>query len=479
MVDVIVIGGGPAGVTAALRARELGASAVLIERGQLGGTCTNDGCVPTRALAKAARLMRDAEQFAEYGLIAERPTVDFARLMARTQQIVYQVHEKKQLIAHLEAAQVRTIHGQGGARFVNAHHVAVAGDVIAGEKIILCAGGRARRLAFPGAEYAITHSDIWTLPKLPQSMVIVGSGATGCQMASIMAAFGVAVTLIDVMPRILPTEDAHVSETMHAEFQKSGITVITGIKGIEAIRKTDRLDFVYTHEEQQKIITTDMVMLSVGWIPDLEPLNLSAAGVATRGAYVQVDDYLRTTAANIYAAGDITGRMMLVQSADQQARVAVENAVIGANRIDENTLVPHGGFTDPEYASVGLTEEAAAKERAVAVAVVPYTHKDRAIIDDRTVGFCKIVVDRDTRLMLGAHVVGEQAVEVIQVAAAIMAGKLRVEEVSMLEFAYPTFASILGLAARQIARELKAIPIIRQWREIGQLKLAEWERSDE
>lgn len=478
MVDVIVIGGGPAGVTAALRARELGAGVVLIERGQLGGTCTNDGCVPTRALAKAARLMRDAEQFAAYGLIAERPQVDFARVIARTQQVVYQVHEKKQLIAHLEAAQVRTIHGKGGARFVDARRVEVAGEVLTGDKIILCAGGKARRLDFPGAEYAITHSDVWRMRELPASIVIVGSGATGCQVASIMDAFGVAVTLVDVAPRILPTEDEQVSTTMRAEFEESGITVITGIKGIDAIRKGERLEFVYTKDAEQRVIAADAVLLSVGWIPDLAALNLDAAGVATQGAYVRVDDHLRTTAENIYAAGDITGRMMLVQSADHQARIAVENAVLGANRIDENILVPHGGFTDPEYASVGLTE-AAAKDRAIAVAVVPYTDKDRAVIDDRQVGFCKIIVDRESRELLGAHVVGEQAVEVIQVAAALMAGRLKVEDVASLEFAYPTFASILGLAARQIARELKAIPIVPRWREMGQLKLAEWERSTE
>lgn len=478
MADVIVIGGGPAGVTAALRARELGASAVLIERGRLGGTCTNDGCVPTRALAKAARLMRDSEQFADYGLMAERPTVDFSRVIARTQQIVYQVHEKKQLIGYLEAANVRTIHDRGAARFIDAHHVEVGGEIVEGDKVILCAGGRARRLGFPGAEYTVTHSDIWTMKSLPQAMVIVGSGATGCQVASIMAAFGVAVTLIDLAPRILPAEDSAVSDAMRAEFERSGITIITGIKGIDSIRKTDRLEFAYTHDDQPKTLITDMIMLSVGWIPDLQPLNLAAAGVATTGAYVQVDDHLRTTADNIYAAGDITGRMMLVQGADQQARVAAENAVMGANRVDDNWLVPHGGFTDPEYASVGLSEESAAKDRAIAVAVVPYRDKDRAIIDDRTVGFCKIVVDRETRQLLGAHVVGEQAVEVIQVAAAIMAGKLKVEDVAALEFAYPTFASILGLASRQIARELKAIPVVRQWREIGQLKLAEWERSE-
>jgi len=476
MADVIVIGGGPAGVTAALRARELGASAVLIERGRLGGTCTNDGCVPTRSLAKAARLMRDSAQFADYGLIAERPTVDFARLMTRTQQVVYQVQEKKQLIAHLEASQIRVIHGKGGARFTDAHHVTVGDEVISGDKIILCAGGRARRLNFPGAEHTITHSELWTMQTLPKSMVIVGGGATGCQIASVMEAFGVDVTLIDIAPRILLTEDLQVSSIMREEFIRSGINVITGIKSIDAISKAGNLQLEYTHDDQRKTINTDVVMLSVGWIPDLEALNLGAAGIETKGAYVQVDDHLRTTADNIYAAGDITGRMMLVQSAGQQARIAVENAVIGANRIDENSLVPHGGFTDPEYGSVGMTEEQAAKTHAIAVAVVPYSDMDRALIDHHPVGFCKLIVDRETRELLGAHVVGEQAVEVIQIAAAIMAGKLKVEEVANLEFAYPTFAAILGLAARQIARELKAIPIIRQWRELADLRIAEWER---
>jgi pyruvate/2-oxoglutarate dehydrogenase complex dihydrolipoamide dehydrogenase (E3) component len=172
----------------------------------------------------------------------------------------------------------------------------------------------------------------------------------------------------------------------------------------------------------------------------------------------------------------MTGRMMLVQAASHQARVAVENAILGADRADENRLVPHGGFTDPEYGGVGLTEAQARERSAVVVAVVPYADMDRAVIDGRPVGFCKLIVDRETRLILGAHVVGEQAVEIVNMAAAAMAGNTPIEQLAELEFAYPTFAAILGLAARQLARELEAIVLRPEWRALAQLRMAEWER---
>ena len=479
MFDVIVIGGGPAGVTAALRARELGARVALVERGRLGGTCTNDGCVPTRVLAKAARLMRDSEQFADYGLIGERPTVDFSALLARTQQVVYQVHEKKQLIDHLHDARVTLFTEVGEARFVDPHRVQFGDQVIEGAKFIICAGGHSRRLDFPGSEHTISHSDLWTMDHLPTSMAIVGSGATGAQIASILEVFGAKVTLLDIAPRILPTEDVQVSEMMAEQFANNGMNIITGIKSVDAVRPVDgTLELAYTKDGEQQTISAEQVMLSVGWPGNLDSLNLPAAGVETKGPYIQVDDHLRSSAAHIFAAGNITGRMMLVQSASHQARVAAENAILDQNRVDQVALVPHGGFTDPEYGSVGMTEEQARKSHDCSVAVVPYENMDRAMIDCRTTGFCKVIVDRETRLMLGAHVVGEQAVEVIQIAAAIIAGELKVEQVADLEFAYPTFAAILGLAARQIAREIKVIPLKREWRELRLLRLAEWERSD-
>ena len=198
MYDIIVIGGGPAGVTAALRASELGTGAkiALIERGRMGGTCTNDGCVPTRALAKAARLMRDADQFADYGLVGAPPLVDLPALLSRTQQIVYTIQEKKQLIQHLQASNVDVFTEVGEARYVDAHTIETAnGARFQAEKFILCIGGHARRLPLPGAEYALTHSDVWTLKTLPRSVAIIGAAATGCQLASIFADFGSEATI--------------------------------------------------------------------------------------------------------------------------------------------------------------------------------------------------------------------------------------------------------------------------------------------
>src|SRR5919199_3145693 len=242
MFEVVVVGGGPAGVTAALRARELGATVVLVERANLGGTCTNDGCVPTRVLAKAARLVRDAEQFADYGLAGNPPKVDFARLMNRTQRIVYEVQEKKQLRKQLETAGASVLDGVGEARFTDEHTLTLGdGSRVSGEKFVVCAGGHARRMDFPGAEHAITHSDVWTMEDLPSSVVVVGAAATGCQLASVFAAFGSRVRLLEVAPRILGGEDEVVSRGVADTFARRDIEVLTGIGGVERIEKEGEL----------------------------------------------------------------------------------------------------------------------------------------------------------------------------------------------------------------------------------------------
>ena len=481
MSNVLVIGGGPAGVTAALRARELGAEVTLVEKSRLGGTCTNDGCVPTRVWARAARLRRQAEQFSDFGLMGEQPELDFNRLITRTQQVVYQVHEKKQLLAHLEEAGVKVYTGEGGASFIDTNTVELdSGIKLGADKIILCAGGHARVPTFPGSEHTITHHGIWTFNHLPESITIAGAGATGCQIASILATFGVRVWLLEMYPQILGIEDSLVSQVMRKSLHVRGIEIITGISGIESIdRENDSLFLTYGREEQSHQIKCDAVVLASGWPGNADSLNPAAAGVETQRGYVIVNDYLQTTAENIYAAGDITGRMMLVQSAGYEARAAAENALIGHGQLSAHTIVPHGGFTDPEYAAVGLTE-AKVKESGqdYVAAVVPYADLDRALIDGRTEGFLKLIVSQENHRVVGAHAVGEQAVEIIQILAASMVADMWVEQLAEMEFSYPTYTAIVGLAARRIVYDLGVMPLAPQWRALGKTIAAEWERRD-
>ena len=478
--DLIVIGGGPAGVTAALRSRELGASVALVERARMGGTCTNDGCVPTRVLAHAARLIRDAGQFPGYGLDGPAPLLNFERLLARTQSVVYTIQEKKQLISHLRSSGAEVYAGVGSARFIDPHNMVLPdGSHLQADKFILCTGGRARRLDFPGEQHALTHSDIWSLKKLPASVVIAGAAATGCQLASILRAFGCQVILLEVSPRILGAEDLDVAEAIHHAFESLGIQIITGIGGIERIEKTTAgLETYYRQGENILRLQTEAAILSTGWLGNLSDLDLPAAGIETDGRYVHVDDTLRSSVSHIFAAGDITGRMMLVQSASYEALLAAENAVLDGRRGETHTIVPHGGFTDPEYASVGLTETRARQQEDCVTALVSYSELDRAVIDDHPVGLCKLIVSRRTHRILGAHVVGEQALEVIHLVAAGMLADMWVEQLADLEIAYPTYTAAVGIAARRIVSELGVRPVAPEWRSLEKLPAAEWERRE-
>jgi len=220
-------------------------------------------------------------------------------------------------------------------------------------------------------------------------------------------------------------------------------------------------------------------VMATGWPGNADSLNLPAANVSNERGYIDVDDYLRTSAEHIFAAGDITGRMMLVQSAGYEARIAAENAVLGLGQRYSHHIVPHGGFTDPEYASVGLTEEQASQvEGGYIAAVVDYNDIDRAVIDGHPVGACKLIVSQDNHRILGAHIAGEQALEIIQLIAAGMAADMWVEQLAELEIAYPTYTAVVGLAARKIVLNLGVIPLASEWRALGGAPLAEWERTD-
>jgi pyruvate/2-oxoglutarate dehydrogenase complex dihydrolipoamide dehydrogenase (E3) component len=455
--DVVVVGAGPAGVTAALRAAELGARTVLVTRGEFGGMAANDGPIPVRVLAQAARLLREARQLGRYGIPVSQPILDYPQLLARVREVVEHVCEHSTRRDYVERMGVTIYERSGTARLVGPHAIETESGVhLQADKIILSAGGTSRRLSIPGFECTATHSDAWGLSAVPPSMLVVGAGATGVQVASIFQSFGSRVQLFQAGPRILPTEDEDVSVAVAAAFRESGMVVRENFGAIESFEKTPSgVRMLFSKEGVRDSAEAALVVVAVGWVADTAGLNLSAAGVETNSrGYVQVDAYLQTPAPNIFAAGDITGRLMLVPQAVHDGFVAATNALRGATMTLGDQASPIGSFTEPEYAQVGLTEAKAREAHDVVVDVVRFDETARTIIDGQTTGFCKLITDRATGRILGCHVVGERAVEIVQVVAIAIAAGLQVNQLAKVPLSFPTYAGILGRAAYRAARQI-------------------------
>jgi pyruvate/2-oxoglutarate dehydrogenase complex dihydrolipoamide dehydrogenase (E3) component len=457
MIDIIVFGAGPAGVLAALRAADLGARTMLITRAEFGGMAANDGPVPVRTLAHAARLIREARQLGQYGIGVSEPVLDYPRLLARVREVVREARTHSSLRQQIDSLGV-TVHEHAGvARFADRHTIETEGGLrFQAEKIIICTGGVSRRLPVPGFELTSTHSDAWRLPSVPPSMLVVGAGATGVQVASIFNAYGSRIQLFQTGPRILPSEDEDVSAAVSAAFRESGIVVHENFGTINSFEKTPTgVRMIFSKNGDRGSAEATLAVVAVGWVADTAGLNLAAAGVETdlRG-FVKVDGYLRTSTPHIFAAGDITGRLMLVPQAIQDGFVAATNAVQGPRMTIGDLVSPIGSFTDPEYAQVGLTEAKARETHDVVTAVIRFDSTTRTIIDGRKVGFCKLIADRTTCRMLGCHVVGERAVEITQAAAIAIAAKMRVDDLAHIPLSFPTYAGILARVAASAAREL-------------------------
>jgi pyruvate/2-oxoglutarate dehydrogenase complex dihydrolipoamide dehydrogenase (E3) component len=455
--DVVVIGAGPAGVVAALRARRLGARTALITRDQFGGMAANDGPVPVRTLAQAARLIREARQLPRYGIASSEPALDYPRLLARVREVTEAAREQTLLRDDLERAGVRIYEQAGPVRFAGAHTVE-SDDAprLQADKVIICTGGTSRPLPVPGSDLTATHSAAWNLSSVPSSLLVLGAGATGVQVASIFNAFGSRVHLVEIAPRILASEDHEVSEHVAAALTASGIHIVEDAGTIDRFERCPAgVRLVHSSGTGQQSTDATLAVVAVGWVAATAGLALDRAGVQTdRRGYVETDAQLRTSAPHVFAAGDVTGRAMVVHEAVRQALVAATNAVLGRHTVLPEQVSPIGSFTDPEYASVGLTETAARQTHDAATSTVRFDSLPRPIIDGRPAGFCKLVIDRELHTILGCHVVGERAVELTQLAATAMAARMPVEQLALIPFSFPTYANTLGRAAILAAIDL-------------------------
>ena len=453
---IIVVGGGPAGVQAALRAQELGAEVTILESNKLGGTAFNEGPAPVRTLARAARLRTDAKLYSQFGLEGDLPKVNFGEAIENANRLAAHANEVWHLTSIVKQQGITVIDEAGPAHFVNKNTLEISdGRQFTADKIILAVGGKPRKLSIPGNELALSFHDLWQMKELPKRVTVVGGSATGCQLASILIDFGAEVDVIEFADRLTPPSDKDISRRLEEAFKKRGMNVLTGT-GCDSIEKENgKLKVSFTKDEKKRSLETDAVFLMVGWPANVSGLNLAAAGVEMNGPYIKVDEYLQTNVPEIFVAGDANGVSMFVQSAAHQARVAAENAVLGAEKVYNPQAIATGSFTEPEYGSVGMTEDQALKDHDCLIETVDYTALPRAVMDGRTDGFCKLIVDRKTKLLLGAHVLGSYSAEVIQVAATCIVGKMNIHDIAELELAFPTFTEAIGMAAQRISKKLR------------------------
>ncbi|MCX2714580.1 dihydrolipoyl dehydrogenase family protein [Mycolicibacterium sp. J2] len=457
--DVAVLGSGPAGVTAAARASELGARTALVTADRFGGMAANDGPVPVRTLAHTARLLRDARQLGRYGIAGISPELDYRHVLARVDEVVDDVRSSSFLLRRLNAQGVSLYENAGVARFVDPCRVRTgSGVTITADKFIVCTGGTGKALPIPGFELTATHSDAWSLTEVPRSMIVIGGGATGLQVASIFNTFGARVTVFEAGPQILPGADRDIAAAVAQGFRQNGIDVWEDFGTIESFTRTDggiRMDHIGAGTRRS--VEADMVISAVGWAADVTELNLGCAGVEVnaRGC-IEVDRYLRTSNRAFFAAGDVTGRTMLASEAIRDGFIAADNVVAGLRSVATDHYAAEGSFTDPEYASVGLTEHAArASGAAVHCTRLDYSRCTRPIIDGQTYGFCKLVIDTVTAEVLGCHVVGDRAVDIVQVlSVALSSGLRRVDDIARLSVSFPTYGEIVIHSAVLASQEL-------------------------
>lgn len=461
---VLVLGGGPAGVTAALQAAELGAQVTLLERRQVGGSNLNEGPAPVRTLARAARLVRDWSSWETFGLRGPKPEVDLAATLANAERVARYAHDRKRMADHIRAMAVDLVEEAGEARFLDAATVATAdGRQWSADRFIIAIGGRAGRLPIPGAELALTYVDVRALRALPDRVCVIGGADTGCQLTSILADFGCRVWLLERAPRIVPGADEDVSVELEHAFRERGIEVVTDASVERLEQLGDGVSVVYRVGDDERAAEVDAAFFAVGWPGNADLIEPDAAGVRVERGYVVVDEHQRTSVPHIFAAGDVDGHSMLVSSARLEGRVAAENAVLGPRRRVVHDVVPAGSFTDPEYGSVGLTEAQARSRYECAVAVARHEDLLRPVADAQPEGFCKLIIDASRREIVGAHVLGEYSAEVIQMVAACMVAGMRIEDVAELQLAFPTFTEGVGMAAQMLVRQLEVRAMPQVW----------------
>jgi dihydrolipoamide dehydrogenase len=444
--DILVLGGGPAGYPAAIRAAQLGARVCLVEKESLGGTCLNWGCIPTKALQGAAHLLERVREGSGRGIAGGPVGIDAAALFANKNRVV------KDLVSGVEkimkARRIEILRGAGRLASGTTIEVEGAGTVSA-KRIVIATGSSEAALPFMPFDGAriLSSKDILDLGRIPASLLIVGGGAIGCEFASIFNAFGTKVTVVEMLPVLVATEDAQISRTLQMLFRKKGIELHLGTS-VSAAKITDA--GVAASLESGVEILSEAVLVSVGRRPYFAGAGIEAAGVEADRSGIKVNARMETTAPGVYAAGDVVGGALLAHVATREGIVAAENALGGSRETGHNTI-PSTIYTLPEISHAGLTEdEARAKGISVATGRFPFAASGKAKGLGEEDGFVKWVARAEDKKLLGVHIIGPHATELLAPAVLALDRGLTGAEFAEAIVAHPTLSEALAGAAEAI-----------------------------
>lgn len=456
--DLAVIGAGSAGFSAAITAAEQGANVALIGHGTIGGTCVNVGCVPSKALIRAMESVHQAGASVRFdGIRANGGVTDWTALVAQKDALVSGLRQAK--YADLLPVYTSIAYLEGSARLADGG-VAVNGALLRAPKVIIATGTRPAMPAIPGIESIeyLTSTTALDLKDLPKSLIVVGGGFVGVELAQVFARAGVKVTIV-CRSQLLPAAEPEISGALATYFEQEGITVLGGV-AYEHCRKTDAgIELSVRKGGRPETLAADKILLATGRDPNVEQLGLAEAGIRqTQSGAIVVDDRMRTTRKGTYAAGDVTGRDQFVYMAAYGAKNAAKNALNSDSLVYDNSAMPEVVFTDPQVASVGLTEAAAkAAGYAVATSVLSLDNVPRALAARDTRGLIKLVADAKSRKLLGAHILAPEGADSIQTAAMAIKFGMTVEQLGEMIFPYLTTVEGLKLAAQTFNKDVKML----------------------
>lgn len=430
-IDLLVIGGGPAGYSGAIRASQLGKNVVVVEKDSFGGTCLNRGCIPTKSLLESSHFYGSLALAQDHGVSLEVKDLDYAQVVKTKDKIVSRLVKGLEFL--LDRKKIRMV--QGEARFLSAMEVQVGDEVFKAQNVLVSTGTVPFDLPGlePDGQYVLNSDQLLDMSALPKSLVIVGGGVIGCEFATVFASYGVQVTIVELMPQILPPEDAEISQALTREFKKKKIKVLTGSK-VQGLTRQDNLVVLDVDQQGHRVqLEAEKVLVSVGRRPVL-PEGFSGE-VNPRG-YVVVNEQFQTSVPQIYAAGDIIGGLQLAHLAFEEGWAAANN--ICGDPARSQWFVPSCVYTKPEIASVGLTEaQAEAKYGEVVIAKYSLKGNGKAVILGEDSGFCKFVASTDG-IVRGVHIIGPQATELIAGATLALEQGLSLKEWAEVIYPHPT-----------------------------------------